>query len=215
MASLTQRVEALEQISHSGVIERVGRIEQRVSRIESAREAEDPHLATKSDIARLETRVSEAQRSLEAQNAETREMLLAENAETREMSRAENAETREMSRAENAETREMSRAENAETRETLLAANAETREMSRAENAETRETLRAEIAETRETLLAEIARNRAHADAIKTDLDAKINAISVAHEQQLRRIIMWLVGVGIAVAAVVIAAVSFILSQMQ
>ena len=40
-ASLAQRVEALEQISHAGVVERIGQIEQRVSRIESAREAEE------------------------------------------------------------------------------------------------------------------------------------------------------------------------------
>ena len=53
--SLTQRVEALEQISHARVIERVGQVEQRVSRIESAREAEEPHVATKADVARLET----------------------------------------------------------------------------------------------------------------------------------------------------------------
>ena len=54
-ASLAQRVEALEQISHARVVERVGQVEQRVSRIESAREAEEPHVATKADIARLET----------------------------------------------------------------------------------------------------------------------------------------------------------------
>ena len=53
--SLTQRVEALEQISHARVVERIGQIEQRVSRIESAREAEESHVATKADIARLET----------------------------------------------------------------------------------------------------------------------------------------------------------------
>ena len=53
--NLTQRVEALEQISHARVIERVGQVEQRVSRIESAREAEEPHVATKADVARLET----------------------------------------------------------------------------------------------------------------------------------------------------------------
>ena len=57
-ANLTQRVEALEQISHARVVERIGQIEQRVSRIESAREAEEPHVATKADIARLETSCS-------------------------------------------------------------------------------------------------------------------------------------------------------------
>ena len=51
-AGLTQRVEALEQISHAHVVERVGQVEQRVSRIESAREAEEPHVATKADVAR-------------------------------------------------------------------------------------------------------------------------------------------------------------------
>lgn len=62
--SLTQRVEALEQISHARVVERVGQVEQRVSRIESAREAEEPHVATKADIARLETLVVETRSDL-------------------------------------------------------------------------------------------------------------------------------------------------------
>ena len=63
-ASLTQRVEALKQISHARVLERVGQIEQRVSRIESAREAEEPHVATKADVARLETLVVETRSDL-------------------------------------------------------------------------------------------------------------------------------------------------------
>ncbi|MDE2638834.1 MAG: hypothetical protein OXI30_20890 [Chloroflexota bacterium] len=63
-ASLTQRVEALEQISHDRVVERVGQIEQRVSRIESARETEEPHVATKADVARLETLVVETRSDL-------------------------------------------------------------------------------------------------------------------------------------------------------
>lgn len=63
-ASLSQRVEALEQISHARVVERVGQIEQRVSRIESAREAEEPHVATKADVARLEKLVIETRSDL-------------------------------------------------------------------------------------------------------------------------------------------------------
>lgn len=66
-ASITQRVEALEQISHARVVERVGQVEQRVSRIESAREAEEPHVATKADIARLETLVVEFRGESQAQ----------------------------------------------------------------------------------------------------------------------------------------------------
>ncbi len=63
-AGLTQRVEALEQISHARVVERVGQVEQRVSRIESAREAEEPHVATKADVGRLETLVVETRSDL-------------------------------------------------------------------------------------------------------------------------------------------------------
>ena len=62
--SLAQRVEALEQISHARVVERVGHIEQRVSRIESAREAGEPHVATKADIARLEKLIVETKSTL-------------------------------------------------------------------------------------------------------------------------------------------------------
>ena len=69
-ASLAQRVEALEQISHARVVERVGQVEQRVSRIESSREAEEPHVATKADIARLETLVVETRSDLQRQIAD-------------------------------------------------------------------------------------------------------------------------------------------------
>ena len=62
-AALEQRVEALEQLSHSRVVERVGSLEQRVARMESARETEEPHLATRADIVRLETML-DAQKKL-------------------------------------------------------------------------------------------------------------------------------------------------------
>lgn len=68
--SLTQRVEALELLSHARIIERVGQVEQRVSRIESAREAEEPHVATKADVARLETLVVETRSDLLRQMSE-------------------------------------------------------------------------------------------------------------------------------------------------
>ncbi len=79
--SLTQRVEALEQISHARVIERVGQVEQRVSRIESAREAEEPHVATKADVARLETLVVETRSDLQEQIGESRSDLLRQMSE--------------------------------------------------------------------------------------------------------------------------------------
>ena len=74
--SLTQRVEALEQISHARVIERVGQVEQRVSRIESAREAEEPHLATKADVARLATLLVGTRSDLQEQIGDLRSDLL-------------------------------------------------------------------------------------------------------------------------------------------
>lgn len=78
-ASLAQRVEALEQISHARIVERVGQIEQRISRIESAREAEEPHGATKADIARLETLMVESRsdllRQMSEQNADLEEKI--------------------------------------------------------------------------------------------------------------------------------------------
>lgn len=74
--SLAQRVEALEQISHARVVERVGEIEQRVSRIESAREAEEPHVATKADVARLETLVVATRSDLQEQIGDSRSDLL-------------------------------------------------------------------------------------------------------------------------------------------
>lgn len=117
--NLTQRVEALEQISHARVVERVGQVEQRVSLIESAREAEEPHVATKADIARLETLV----------------------------------------------------------------------------------------VETRSDMLRQMGENQ-------SDLEDKINTVNTAGEKRLRHFLMWLVGTAIALAAVIIAAVAFIVSQL-
>ncbi len=54
---LEQRVEALEQFSQTRVVEQVGELTERVSGLESARAAENPHLASKSDIVRLEERL--------------------------------------------------------------------------------------------------------------------------------------------------------------
>ena len=81
--SLTQRVEALEQISHARVVERVGQVEQRVSRIESAREAEEPHVATKADIARLETLVVGTRSGLQEQIGDLRSDLQEQIADLR------------------------------------------------------------------------------------------------------------------------------------
>ncbi len=117
--NLTQRVEALEQISHARVVERVGQVEQRVSRIESARETEEPHVATRADIARLETLV----------------------------------------------------------------------------------------VETRSDMLRQMGENQ-------SDLEDKINMVNTAGEKRLRHFLMWLVGTAIALAAVIIAAVAFIVSQL-
>ncbi|MCY3916509.1 MAG: hypothetical protein OXG49_10905, partial [Chloroflexi bacterium] len=63
---LEQRVEALEQFSQARVVEQVGGLTERVSSLESAREAEKPHLATKSDIARLEGLHSATQEQIAA-----------------------------------------------------------------------------------------------------------------------------------------------------
>ena len=64
--SLTQRVESLERTSHERVVEQVAELGERVSGLESARDAESPHLATKADIARLETQVSSLSDQLQA-----------------------------------------------------------------------------------------------------------------------------------------------------
>jgi len=67
---LEQRVEALEQFSQTRVVEQVGELTERVSGLESAREAEKPHLATKSDIARLEGLHAATQEQIAAQSAQ-------------------------------------------------------------------------------------------------------------------------------------------------
>ena len=87
-------MEALEQISHARVVERVGQIEQRVSRIESARETEEPHVATKADISRLETLVVETRSGLQEQISETRSGLQEQISETRSGLQEQISETR-------------------------------------------------------------------------------------------------------------------------
>ncbi|MCY3796392.1 MAG: hypothetical protein OXG84_01190 [Chloroflexi bacterium] len=59
--SLSQRVESLERISHERVVEQVVDLGERVAGLESARATEEPHLATKADVARLETRIEHMQ----------------------------------------------------------------------------------------------------------------------------------------------------------
>ncbi len=54
---MEQRVEALEQTERLRVFEQVTDLSERVARVESAWETEIPHLATKADIARLETKL--------------------------------------------------------------------------------------------------------------------------------------------------------------
>ncbi len=67
--SLAQRVESLERTSHERVVEQVADLGERVTGLESARDAENPHLATKADIARLELRIETQFECLEALQA--------------------------------------------------------------------------------------------------------------------------------------------------
>ena len=170
-ASMAQRVEALEQISYARVVERVGAIEQRVSRIESAREADEQRVATKADIARLQTQLAETRETLTAQNNETREILTAQYIETRETLTAQDNETRTIMTAQDNETREM-----------IMAVSAEAQ------------------------------RERS---AIKTELKAKISNIIVEQEKHFRQFLMWLIGIGLTLAGVVIAATVAIVSQLS
>ena len=75
--SLTQRVESLERTSHERVVEQVAELGERVTGLESARDAESPHLATKADIARLETQVSSLSDQLQAHSDRFDERLQA------------------------------------------------------------------------------------------------------------------------------------------
>ncbi|MCY3831719.1 MAG: hypothetical protein OXG85_01805 [Chloroflexi bacterium] len=59
--SLTQRVESLERTSQERVVEQVVDLGERVAGLESARDTEQPHLATKADIVRLETHIGHLQ----------------------------------------------------------------------------------------------------------------------------------------------------------
>ena len=126
-ASLMQRVEALEQISHARVVERVGQIEQRVSRIESARETEEPHVATKADISRLETLVVETRSGLQEQIGETRSGLQEQIGETRSSLQEQIGETRSSLQEQISETRSGLQEQIGETRSGLQEQIGETR----------------------------------------------------------------------------------------
>ena len=225
-ASMAQRVEALEQISHARVVERVGAIEQRVSRIESAREADEQHVATKADIARLQTQLAETREALTAQNLETRAMMVAQDNETRAIMTAQDTETRAMMvaqdnetraimTAQDTETREMMTAQNNETRAMMVAQDNETRAIMTAQDTETREMMTAQNNETREMIMAVSAEAQRERSALKTELKAKISNIIVEQEKQFRKFLMWLIGVGLSLAGVVIAAAAVIVNQLS
>ena len=194
--SLTQRVEALEQISHARVIERVGQVEQRVSRIESAREAEEPHVATKADVARLETLIVGTRSDLQEQISETRSDLQEQISETRSDLQEQISETRSDLREQIGETRSDLREQIGETRSDL-----------QEQISETRSDLREQISETRSDLLRQMSENH-------SDMEDKINAANTAGEKRLRHFLMWLIGTAIAFAAVIIAAFAAIVGQL-
>ncbi len=75
---LEQRVEALEQFSQTRVVEQVGELTERVSALESARTAENPYLASKSDIVRLEAQHTATQEQLAAHSEQFNKDLKAE-----------------------------------------------------------------------------------------------------------------------------------------
>ncbi len=75
---LEQRVEALEQFSQTRVVEQVGELTERVSALESARMAENPYLASKSDIVRLEAQQTATQEQLAAQSEQFNKDLQAQ-----------------------------------------------------------------------------------------------------------------------------------------
>ncbi|MDE2819551.1 MAG: hypothetical protein OXI40_07465 [Chloroflexota bacterium] len=75
---LEQRVEALEQFSQTRVVEQVGDLTERVSALESARTAENPYLASKSDIVRLEAQHSATQEQIAAQSEQFNKDLKAQ-----------------------------------------------------------------------------------------------------------------------------------------
>ncbi|MDE2818562.1 MAG: hypothetical protein OXT68_00570 [Chloroflexota bacterium] len=75
---LEQRVEALEQFSQTRVVEQVGDLTERVSALESARTAENPYLASKADIARLEAQHIATQEQIAAQSEQFSKDLQAQ-----------------------------------------------------------------------------------------------------------------------------------------
>ena len=75
---LEQRVEALEQFSQARVSEQVGELTERVSALESARTAEHPYLASKSDIVRLEALHAATQKQIAAQSEQFNKDLQAQ-----------------------------------------------------------------------------------------------------------------------------------------
>ncbi|MDE2857571.1 MAG: hypothetical protein OXN94_06950 [Chloroflexota bacterium] len=75
---LEQRVEALEQFSQTRVVEQVGDLTERVSALESARTAENPYLASKADVARLEAQHIATQGQIAAQSEQFSKDLQAQ-----------------------------------------------------------------------------------------------------------------------------------------
>ena len=202
-ASIAQRLEALEQISHARVVERVGQIEQRMSRIESAREAEEPHVATKADIARLETLIVGTRSDLQGQIGDLRADMQAEIGGLQGQIGSLRADMQ---------------AEIGGLRADMQAEIGGLRADMQAEIGGLRADMQAEIGGLRADMQAEIGGLRADMQRqmgeLQSDLEDKINAVNTAGEKRLRHFLMWLIGTAIALAAVIIAAFAIIVGQM-
>ncbi len=168
-STLEQRVEALEQLSHSRVVERVGNLEQRVARMESARDTGEPHLATKADIVRLETKI-DAQTELLNGKIDAQAELFQEKLD------AQSGRIDQRFDAQAAQTGTMFSAQSELFQEKLDAQAEQTRTMFSAQS-----------------------------ELFQEKLDAQSKDIRREVEQRINRLTLWIVGTGIALAALIVS----------
>ena len=235
-SDVKQRVEALEHLSHHRVIERVGEVEQRMSRVEGIRDTDERHTATKADVTRLEKLIVETSSTQLVEIADARQesrdlhaKAMLEIAKARQESRDLNAATHEEMQKLNAATREEIQKLNAQSREL----NSETRQEARDLNADSRLETQELIAASRQATQEQIAANRLETQELiaKTrqearDLHAKAlqdiaesRRLATAQntnlrkyiDEQLRKQLKWIIGIMITLLSLAIAVLTFII----
>ena len=170
--SLTQRVESLERTSHDRVVEQVTDLGERVTGLESARDAERPHLATKADIARLETQIEYTHEQIERLDTKI-------DKQSEQFRSDMNAQSEQFRSDMNAQSEQFRSDMNAQSEQFQSKLNAQSEQFQ--------------------------SKLDAQSEQFRSDMNAQSEHLQKVIEQRINRLIVWLFGAGIALAALILS----------